>query len=195
MISLSLGLGLGLFLSGFIHRIFPLTEREWEIVRRLQAAARSLNGVGFFQKIWFFGRTTFALAALSGLTLVKWKAGLAAFSAFGFIVGLEYLLKGSIERERPFQTSGQIAMLQPEEPQDASFPSGDTLRIWYVALILGTILGTPSFWIGAILLALSVTLGRMVLGVHYPSDVLTGAGLGLMGASLAAWLWQVYNLI
>lgn len=188
--------GLALLLLGSAHRFFTTSMLELSLVRGLQGIAKSLASVGLFREFWFFGRTPFALAVLLAFALVEWKAGLASLAVFGITVGLEQLIKGLFNRKRPFLESGQIQMLQPQEPQDPSFPSGDALRIWYLALILGTFLGSSApFWTGAVLLACLVSLGRLIMGVHYLSDVLAGSGLGLLGAALTIWFWNAYNLL
>lgn len=87
-------------------------------------------------------------------------------------------------------------MLQPQEPGDPSFPSGDALRVWFLALILTIAMGN-SLPLGIIMafVAALVSVGRMVLGVHYPTDVLAGIGLGFLGAGTTIWFWQMLNLL
>lgn len=87
-------------------------------------------------------------------------------------------------------------MAQPQKPTDPSFPSGDAFRIWYLVLILIAASGSNQV-LGfiAILLAVLVSLGRMILGVHYLTDVLAGAGLGFLGAGTTIWLWHLFNLL
>ena len=86
-------------------------------------------------------------------------------------------------------------MLQPIKPQDPSFPSGDALRVWYLALIIPTAFGDSGiFLVAGIILAILVSMGRMVMGVHYPSDVTAGMGLGFIGAGTSIWLWFILGL-
>jgi undecaprenyl-diphosphatase len=119
-----------------------------------------------------------------------------ALVIFGLIVGGELLLKRYINRPRPFSRDQNIKMLQPQKPLDPSFPSGDVLRIWYLIVITGTLLGDQgTYWAGLIILALLVSLGRLIMGVHYLSDVLAGAGLGLLGAGTTIWLWQYFHML
>jgi undecaprenyl-diphosphatase len=98
--------------------------------------------------------------------------------------GLYKLLKQRLVRERPYITfdnilAGTVAL------DRYSFPSGHTLHA--VAL---TTLATAYFpelgWLLVPFAAL-VAASRVVLGLHYPSDVLAGAALGaaLAGAGLA----------
>jgi membrane-associated phospholipid phosphatase len=184
-------IGFILLLSGFSH-FFKLTE-PWEIkiAHLLQVSFEKKPWLPFFQEIWFFGRTSFAITILLLLTAFNWKMGLAAIVVFLIIVGIENLLKKTFTRSRPYSTISEINMLQPIEPTDPSFPSGDALRVWYLALILPAITGeNPILLIASVLLASLVSLGRMVMGVHYLTDTVTGVGLGLLGAGTTIWLWN-----
>ena len=124
------------------------------------------------------------------------KLGLTAASVFLFIIGIEQLVKQAVNRKRPYKAHQSILMLQPQEPTDASFPSGDTLRIWFLALILPIAAGNSIYLLLAmILFALLVSLGRIAMGVHYLTDILAGAGLGILGAGTTIWLWHLFTLL
>ncbi len=188
-------LGFILILTGGFHLIDPSDQLESRIVRSIQKLTAHQALLTMFQEVWFLGRTTFALVILLLLVCADWKAGLAAVVSFSVIVGIEQLIKNSFERSRPFQNAEDIHMLQPREPIDPSFPSGDALRIWYLALIIPVYAESSlAFTLAAIGLALLVTLGRMAMGVHYLTDTLAGAGLGLLGAGTTIWLWFYFCL-
>ena len=65
-------------------------------------------------------------------------------------------------------------------PDQFSFPSGHSINAFAFALSIG--LFEPSLMYGLILCALSVAISRIILGLHFLSDVvvgfLIGAGLG-----------------
>jgi undecaprenyl-diphosphatase len=87
--------------------------------------------------------------------------------------------KAGLVRERPFIS--HLEIVQGTRALDRySFPSGHTLHA-----VSFTILAVDAFSILAVLLvpfACLVAMSRVVLGLHYPSDVVVGA---LIGASLA----------
>ncbi len=183
-------------LAGFSH-LFKLTEPgERKIAHLLQGSFNNKPWLPIFQEIWFFGRTSFAIIILLILTTFNWKMGSVALVVFLIIVGIENLIKNTFARARPYSTISEINMLQPIEPTDPSFPSGDTLRVWYLALILPAIAGeNPNLLIACVFLAILVSLGRMVMGVHYLTDTVSGAGLGLLGAGSTIWLWNYLAIL
>ena len=189
-------LGFILFLIGCTHLFTQISNSESQISTSIQNTFNQKPWLGFFKEIWFFGRTTFVVITLIFLIFIDWKIGLIANLIFLIIVSIERIVKVNFNRNRPFSALSTVAMLQPLEPQDSSFPSGDALRVWYLALILPVAVGNSiPFFLAAILLAILVTFGRLVLGVHYLTDVLAGAGLGLLGAGTTIWIWQFFSLL
>ncbi len=71
-------------------------------------------------------------------------------------------------------------------PDQFSFPSGHTITAFAVALSLS--LFYPSLMIGLLFCAVSVAASRILLGMHFLSDVLAGAAIGTSLAFAAAWL-------
>lgn len=61
-----------------------------------------------------------------------------------------------------------------------SFPSGHATTAFALAAVLGFL--SERWFYPALLLAGLIGLSRVTLGVHYPSDVLAGAVIGLLGA-------------
>ncbi len=189
-------IGLALFFIGCLHFQEQIACWEIRIVRIAQATFNQQPWNGLFKEIWFLGKTATALIILGFITCFNWKLGALAGLLFLIIGGIEQLLKRLVNRSRPFHEQTDIKMLQPLEPADPSFPSGDALRVWYLALILPVAAGNSlAFFIMAVLLAVLVTLGRLVMGVHYLTDSLAGMGLGMLGAGTTIWLWTMFNLI
>ncbi len=95
-----------------------------------------------------------------------------------------YTLKRSTRRRRPFERCDDIhACLKV--PDAFSFPSGHTLHAFAFALLLSSFYPAlaPLLWGFAGL----VGLARVVLGLHFPSDVVFGALIGTATASLVLW--------
>jgi undecaprenyl-diphosphatase len=89
------------------------------------------------------------------------------------------LLKSRTTRPRPYQVLAGIRA--GIDPLDAfSFPSGHTLHA--VACSVVAVAHFPALAPVLVPFTLLVALSRVVLGLHYPSDVLAGAALGALVA-------------
>lgn len=88
-------------------------------------------------------------------------------------IGLNYVVKAIVRRPRPV-----LEGLPPlgGAPSSLSFPSAHATSSFAVATAMTRVepLGALAF-----LLAIALALGRPYLGMHYPSDVVAGAILGL----------------
>ena len=93
-------------------------------------------------------------------------------------VGVTYGLKYAFDRERPYVKYPD--KIHPIEPEDSpSFPSGHTAAAFSLATSLS--ITYPKWYVIApsAVWACGVGMARMNQGVHYPSDVLTGAAIGV----------------
>ncbi len=75
-----------------------------------------------------------------------------------------------------------------------SFPSGHAITVFLVATVLACTLA-PSrargLWLAALAaLTLSAALSRVMVGAHWPSDVLGGAALGIVAGLAGSWIAQ-----
>lgn len=92
------------------------------------------------------------------------------------------LLKALIRRDRPFVSLGEQG--KAIEPSDKfSMPSGHTAAAFLVATALAEFYG--EFAAIAFIWAGLIGMSRILLGVHYPGDILAGALLGLVSSSIA----------
>jgi membrane-associated phospholipid phosphatase len=119
------------------------------------------------------------------LAIYNLRIGIATAIAFSIVVTIEWAIKRVLRRPRPFNVIPDARMEQPRQPHDPSFPSGDALRAWFLALSIAiTFMLSFPFVLGACTLALIITLGRIAMGVHFPLDTLSGTGLGILGAGI-----------
>lgn len=145
--------------------------------------------VRFFRRIsftadgWLYPLIPLAFLALGAKVAVAVLLELAL--AFLLLIPAFKAAKHAVKRLRP--VDGPWGLKQVILPSDAfSFPSGHTSSAFMVAWVVSThapALG-PAFFGWAVLVALS----RVVLGVHYPSDVLAGSAMGLASGMCSALL-------
>lgn len=84
-------------------------------------------------------------------------------------------LKHRLTRERPYITlAGVVAGIPPLDRY--SFPSGHTLHAVSFTCVLCSAFPAMAWW--CVPFACLVAASRVVLGLHYPSDVAVGAGIG-----------------
>jgi len=86
------------------------------------------------------------------------------------------LIKKIIKRPRPFL--GNVKINAVYHPGSTSFPSGHASSSFTTATALSQVYNKWYVIAPAYLWAGSISYSRMYLGVHYPTDVITGAALG-----------------
>jgi len=95
-----------------------------------------------------------------------------------------YAVKEVVRRERPYEALTDVHTNHLETADPYSFPSGHASSAFALATLLTLRYPKPAVYIPAFVWAGLVGYGRMYLGLHYPSDVLTGALLGAGSAYL-----------
>ncbi|MGC4101085.1 phosphatase PAP2 family protein [Ferruginibacter sp.] len=96
-------------------------------------------------------------------------------------------MKSAINRKRPAETYPGV-IFPYHEVTGRSFPSGHTSLVFATAASLSIQYKKWYVVVPAYAWATSVGYSRMYLGVHYPSDVLGGAAVGIGSAYLSQWL-------
>ena len=104
------------------------------------------------------------------------RAAVAAGASAGIALLIGQVLSHLVDRPRPFVAHPGLIHLFAPHAADASFPSDHTTASFAIAT---AILLRNRLW-GGVALAAAALLGlsRVVIGVHYPLDVLAGAALG-----------------
>ncbi len=172
----------------------PFVEFEDDLVKALQeifdSSFDTLIGL-----VTFFGSTLFAVMLVA---IVFWcidkRAGIIlAFTTVisGFI---NILLKGTLGFERPYQHNEDIRAVEDilgEVPETYAFPSGHSqtsATFWSTAYLTANrkrIIGVIT-----IIVSIVIPFTRMVLGVHYLSDVVVGILMGI-GAGVVSVMYIV----
>lgn len=167
-----------------------IQQLDGEILLLIQRYLRTDMLTPFMKSVTFLGNGGWfwILCAVVLLAVPKTrKTGYAAALSliFGAIV-TNLLLKNIVARPRPFtEIEALIPMIT--KPKDFSFPSGHTTASFAVALVMLRML-PKKFGIPAVVLAALVAFSRLYLGVHYPTDVLTGFVIALVGSMLSVWI-------
>ncbi len=88
------------------------------------------------------------------------------------------ILKNLVARVRPYDINTAIAILI-KKPLDFSFPSGHTAAS-FAAMTALFLAKMKKAWIAALILAVLIAFSRLYFYVHYPTDVLGGAVVGIL---------------
>lgn len=151
-------------------RRFNRTVRQAGLLMLFRVASRLGDGV-----LWYV--MIIALALLFGEVGRHLALQCAVVGATGLL--LYRALKNILVRERPYLTHAGIVCAG--KPLDRfSFPSGHTLHAVSFTLLICSSL--PKLALLLVPIAVLIALSRVILGLHYPSDVLAG---GALGASIA----------
>ena len=178
-------------------RFFELADqREVAFCQSINRAVSFRPALGYFRLVSRLGDGWFWYALILSIPLLHPDSGrgLALLMTLtGLSCTISYkLLKRKLIRERPFISFPAINCGTP--PLDRySFPSGHTLHAACFQVMLAV--ADPALAILVLPFTLSVAASRVVLGLHYPSDVAAGALIGgLMGYTAMIWLHQEFVL-
>jgi len=163
---------------GLMHRVHRWRAPRWIRVWMLCATR---GGDGW---LWY----AMGLIVLSFGGAGRFRAVGAAALAAGTGIALFLQLKKAAGRRRPcvFEPHCWSTLLPPDQ---FSFPSGHTITAFAVALSLS--LAYPDMAAGLLFCAVSVAISRILLGMHFLSDVLAGATIGATLAFAAAWAFRI----
>ncbi|MFE5187268.1 phosphatase PAP2 family protein [Streptomyces sp. NPDC056628] len=160
-------------LRGADHRILTALHARARDPR-IAGAARALSWTGEHGALWL--AAGLAGAAADGGRRGAWLRG-TALTAGAHLVSMA--VKRVVRRPRPAHVEPLVRTAGRH-----SFPSSHAASATAAAVAFGA-LGAPAI----APLAAAMCLSRLVVGVHYPSDVAAGAALGALTVRLGArWM-------
>jgi undecaprenyl-diphosphatase len=167
------------YISGRDHRLMRRVNR-WDAPRwiRLWALCATRGGDGW---LWYGMAAVILLFGGPGSFRAVGAAALAAASGIAIFLSL----KKTTGRRRPcmFEPHCWANLLPPDQ---FSFPSGHTITAFAVSLSLSRYY--PNLAAGLLFCAISIAASRILLGMHFLSDVLAGAAIGGILAYTVTWI-------
>jgi membrane-associated phospholipid phosphatase len=167
----------------FVTRRKNQTESaaEVRILSKIQSTVGAQPGaVAIARGMSHFGEHALGWVAIAGIGAAldaprrrQW-AGVAVGAVGSHAASI--VIKRVVRRPRPNDPSVRINVSTPSK---LSFPSSHATSTTAAAVLLGRLTGLP---LPAVLVP-PMLLSRLVLGVHYPTDVLAGSALGALSAA------------
>lgn len=95
-----------------------------------------------------------------------------------------HLIKGIFDEPRPLEGQKLYDCL--------SFPSGHTLTTFAVWSYLAIRIRHKALWIAAAVIAVLVGISRVIVGVHFPGDIIGGFIFGIIFLAVFLWISRMY---
>jgi undecaprenyl-diphosphatase len=171
-------------------RLRKASKLDAELVRRIGAlrstpadeAFRRLGRAADHSKLWF--AVAAVLVSRKGATRRAGLRGLAAIGGASFAAS--FVGKRLFPRRRPAAELLPVLRRMTRRPMSSSFPSGHAASAFAFASAVA--MEHRGVAAGAIPLAAAVGYSRVHTGVHWPTDVMAGAAIGV-GAAYATRHW------
>jgi undecaprenyl-diphosphatase len=161
-----------------LHSILALDARLSEKMRVAEKPGALRTMAAFFAHSgdsWFWGAALLLTWLFSNSAWRKWE--IVELVAISLLAALVMAIKFSVRRKRPDGEWGGI--YRNTDPH--SFPSGHAARSFLIAVIASAL---SPLWLAILLWVWApvVALARVAMGVHYVSDVVAGAIVGVVFA-------------
>ena len=138
-----------------------------------------LGNLGF---IWIVTAVYFSIKDRN-----KWVGIVMTVSLLVSFITVDLMIKGVFDRERPFEAIEGIALMT-NKPFTSSFPSGHAASSFLAAVVLSHFYMRRSIYF--FLLAFMISISRIYLFLHYPSDMAAGMLFGLAIGYFSIFLFK-----
>lgn len=109
-----------------------------------------------------------------------------------FSIFTSFLLYVLWQRPRPFVTYADTVTRLAGHTTASSFPSAHTYLSFAIATAV-LLCGHKKLGVAMLIIALCIGASRVAAGLHYPSDVLGGAVIGIFAGTLAYWFMEHFE--
>lgn len=166
-----------------------MNDFELNILNWMQNTLRTPFGDAVMAGITHLGDKGAVWVLLAAALLMRGKTrrqGAAVAAALLFsLLACNLTLKPLAARIRPYDINTAVQLLVAK-PQDYSFPSGHTAASF--AAVGALYFSRWRCWWAAAVLAALIAFSRLYLYVHFPTDVIAGAVLGILLGGAGALL-------
>lgn len=155
----------------------------WVATHRIAALNDLFVGLGTVERlglVWILAAVAIGWARGCGLWGTATLAVVTAVATFA-ADSVSFAVKDLTSRPRPFEAHPQIHPLYVVH--SSSFPAGHAATAFAGATVLGYVARSAAPLL--LLVALLIGFSRVYVGVHYPTDVLAGAAIGIAVGALA----------
>jgi len=177
------------------HILQALLQLDGDLLLWIQNDCRTPLLTSFFTFLTHLGDSGGIWLVLSCVLLISKRTravGIMSLTALAssFLIN-NLILKNLVARIRPYEVLQGLTLLI-ERQSDFSFPSGHTASSFAAAVIIYREL-PHRYGIAALILAAGIGFSRLYLGVHYPSDVISGALSGILIAVLVSKCFRTFT--
>jgi undecaprenyl-diphosphatase len=124
-----------------------------------------------------------------GPRLASWRrATVAAALSAGLALAVGKVISELVDRARPFVAEPHQVHLFTAHAADPGFPSDHATAAFAIATAI--VLRKRGWGIVMLVAAALLSVGRVAIGIHYPSDVVAGAALGAIAAGVLYIPWM-----
>lgn len=115
-------------------------------------------------------------------------AAILMFAGLTITYYLSDIIKDLVARPRPFLALADVKLIM--KAKDFSFPSTHAMQAFMAACVLSNYFKRPVIFYS---LAALVAVSRVCIGVHYPTDILAGALLGIVVGCILVKLAESFS--